>query len=86
MTGNKGQSLPSWQDADARRSDAGAGVSGRAPDMLAVDAFDPADVRPWRFHNRSASGYGQRIARSAFAFHPARLPAAVRTHPARAAG
>ena len=56
MTGDKRQRLRGQQDADAGRSDAEADVSGRALDMLAVEAFDPADVRPWRFHNRSESG------------------------------
>lgn len=26
------------------------------PELLHVEAFDPADVRPWRFHNRRGSG------------------------------
>ena len=58
MTGHKRQRLRGQQDADAGRSDAEADVSGRALDVLAVEAFDPGDVRPWRFHNRSESGMG----------------------------
>ena len=56
MKGDKGQRVGGQQDADAGRFDGEAAVSGGAPEMLAVEAFDPADVRPWRFHNRSESG------------------------------
>ena len=41
----------------------GRGTTAAAPDVggadertLILEAFDPADVRPWRYHNRSGSG------------------------------
>ena len=30
--------------------------SGGATEVVHVEAFEPADVRPWRFHNRAGSG------------------------------
>ena len=30
--------------------------SGGATEVVHVEAFDPSDVRPWRFHNRAGSG------------------------------
>ena len=30
--------------------------SGGATDVVHVEAFEPGDVRPWRFHNRAGSG------------------------------
>ena len=30
--------------------------SGGAKEVVHVEAFDPSDVRPWRFHNRAGSG------------------------------
>ena len=41
----------------ARKSTGGAAKkSDGATEMLQVETFDPSEVRPWRFHNRSASG------------------------------
>jgi ParB family chromosome partitioning protein len=31
-------------------------VSGGTVEVLQIESFDPADVRPWRFHNRGQSG------------------------------
>ena len=56
MTGDRGQREQGRQSADAGRFEAKVKVLGGGPEMLAVEAFDPADVRPWKFHNRARSG------------------------------
>ena len=51
----RGPDLP--EDLVARAGDAVPGsLSEAAAEVVRVEAFDPASVRPWRFHNRAGSG------------------------------
>ena len=31
-------------------------TGGGTPELLQIEAFDPSEVRPWKFHNRFKSG------------------------------
>ena len=41
---------------DAGRRSGGREAGSGSTEVVTVEAFDPVDVRPWRFHNRAGSG------------------------------